>query len=193
MAVWHLRVDLTNFLGGPGMNSWFGWSASDTPDPAMVNSMAAGLRTFYDAIKSNLVISTQANFNPDVRLYDPVSGAVVGQLGATPWGSAVTGAGSGQEARSTSLKLQLVTGAVAGSRLVRGGCYLGPAASIALGSDGQVDPAVRTAVRTALSTFATGWPLYVWHRPKDGSGGSAHRVSSVNVDAVPAVQRRRAR
>lgn len=195
-----IQWELTGFSGAPGINTWFARAGVPSDDPW--EEFNSQIRAFYQNMRTYMAPGLTVSSIPVLRLYDDESGTLLeaGGLGAQSPVVSGAGAGSGDVSRATMAKLQFVTDAIRKNRVLRGGIYFGPIASVALTGDGQIGSgfiaAVDEAVGGMLDVLNT--RLVVWGQPQRDpvtdaitEPGMTGFVQHVGVMAAPAVLRSR--
>lgn len=150
--------------------------------------------SLWESIRSRLMPSTRYTVLPEVRELSPVSGTLTGVgYDATVLTNVGTAAGTNasEVPDSAQVLLRWDTGAVIGSRRLRGRTFV-PGTNRNDGSSGNLGAAAVTAYTNAQNDWLSAGPrLQVWHRPVNGSGGSLHPVESGVAWYEYAVLRRR--
>jgi len=179
-----VRVALTGFVGGPGVNTFFALDGG---------SLLPDLRAYYNAIKSAIPATvTMQVENTGDTLNDETGYLLFGWSGEAQ--DSVGGTGSTPYAAPAGWVVNWLTSQVANHRRLRGRTFHVPAAGEALDSDGSVYDLTLTSVAAAATALveAQGTNLVVWHRPVDHAGGSHGLVTSAVVhDKVAILTSRR--
>lgn len=149
-VIYRFRAQLTGFIGGPGVNTWFMAQAGELggADQSDLEGMAADIAAVYDAVKANLALGLKVDIFPVVEGIDVATGNLVQVEGITPPAS-VSGSGSASQSRATQYCVRLKTDAIRGNRVLQGRHFIGPVGGSAIGTDGQVQSATRTAIQAA--------------------------------------------
>jgi hypothetical protein len=146
-------------------------------------------------IKTCVPNAVSLQVSGDVDVLDAATGDITDTRSvATP--SVDTGAGGTTEAPpAVAALMQLRTGTFIAGRRVRGRTFVSPLSGSAVTSDGVLantehDALVAGAV-ACLAGLDAGDLWVVWHRPKEGAGGSVAPITSVTVPYMLAVLRSR--
>lgn len=174
MAELHrVRCVWTGFLGAPGFTTLYFDATSSPPNTAAVRSWFQGLQSLFPN-----VVSIQVPGTGDIVTTD--TGVISGTwTTATP--AVVTGAVAGVYAAPSGAIANFLTGAVVGTRRLRGRAFLVPTAGTAYDTNGTLTSTALSTLTTAHNTFlaAVTPTFHVWHRPVGGTGGSSAPVSSI--------------
>lgn len=176
------------------------WTAPSTPggvtvmyadDLVNIDDLRSALGTLWGAIDNQLATGVTWSVDTSGRVLNAATGTLTG-FWASPTPYTGTGALSGSAvANAAQILLQWRTSDIVAGRLVQGRTYV-PGMGAGLLSGGQIAEASRAAMQAAAETFADApSSISIWHRPKNGSGGSLHNVGSAACWAELAVQRRR--
>lgn len=199
-TVYRFKVDLSGFVGGPGLNTWHMAQAGGAAgaDQSDLEGMAADIRAVYVALAGNLPQTITTRLAPIVEGFDVATGQLTQVTGiAQP--DAVAGTSSQTSMpRATQITVRLKTDAIRGNRLLQGRHFIGPVAGSVIGADGQVTNTVRTSVAAAYGgvlDIGGNGRLVVWGRPNplvDGlETGVLGYVQGVLVNSVPGTLRSR--
>jgi hypothetical protein len=195
-AIARIRVNLSGFQGAPGLNTWFGLATGeDEPTGSEVAEFSDQIRAMYNSLKAYLANGVTAVPVDQVDIFEVSNGNLVGRLSVGPtWSIASTDASS-PVSRATQAKLRLTTNQIVGNRILQGGPFFGPLGDSALGGDGSLATAFRTAVPGAFGGMldVIGMRSAVWSQPGPGNDGVGEfgYVQSVSVGTLPAVLRSR--
>lgn len=189
------RPVLTGFIGGPGINTWHGEESTlgfDDEDP---DGFARMVREAYQAMVLYLAPGVRVTFPTEVTWHDEATGELRDVFPCEARADIVASdiGGYAQESRATQIVSRLQTSVVRHGKRLRGRHFIGPASGYALGADGQVTAAARTAVASAYGGLIdpAGPNLVVWGPPiKDDDGaviapGKKGLVEAVSVSATP--------
>lgn len=156
-----------------------------------LNQVRNLLGVFWSAVDGSLSNQIFWSVDPTGKILNEQSGALLGEWSDSP---AVAGQGGGTQqpvADATQINLVWNTGAVVNGRFLRGRSYIPGLATGAL-SNGNLTEANRAAITTAGQALADSVAgLCVWHRPKNGFGGSTLGVTSAVCRSELAVLRHR--
>ena len=122
-----------------------------------LNTAAANLRTFLDAIKAIVPTGVTLTFQAGVSVHAD-DGTLTFEDTITTVPSPVTGTVTATYASASGLMVMWNTGAINGGHKVRGRTYFVPCATGVFQSDGTIVDATRTTVLNAANTFATSTP-----------------------------------
>lgn len=193
-----LRVDLTGWVGGPGVNTWY-FSPGVPPgndDPDVMTQIAWDVRNAMSDIAGLFPSAVSWTPNGSVDLLDSETGQNTGVLALTePITPGSGSAGTSATSRATMICVNLLTGHWLNGRQLRGRHFLGPIDAAAIVDDGSISSATAASVAAIYSGFLSGLSprLCVLHRPKVGFPGTGEYadVTSVSVMRRPAVLRSR--
>lgn len=149
------------------------------------------LNAFLSAWKTWAVTGSNSRIVPEQRILNEGSGALEG-LEFNPGGVIHNGTATGSPvADSSQVLIRWSTPDIVNGRFVRGRTFL-PSMTAGQLVGGNVSSNVVTAMQTAATSLVNGTEGWViWHRPKDGAGGSAHGMNAGSVWSELAVLRRR--
>lgn len=152
------------------------------------------IRTFFTALQSFLPNEVQVAINPEVHRLNTDTGILMEVLPIVP-GAAIAGTSSSAWAAGTGFRVDWFTGVVIGGRQLRGRTFIVPSVG-SFGNAGEVNSTTVTAVNTAAGNLisnlsAAGYPLVVWHRPKNSAGGTTRSVTVGSCNALVATLRGR--
>lgn len=190
MAALHrMRVALTGFSGGPGVNTFY---ATDGP------TMAPLLRGFFDDLK----VFYPQEFNETVEnsgdIFESTTGVHTG-IWSTTTQAIVTGTSTNMHAAPAGALARWRTGTFLSGRQLVGRSFLVPLTVVAYNSSGEMDESIRLQIEgfcADLVTAAAG-DLMVWQRPiaagQPGGprGGGFAAVTSASVSTKVAILRSR--
>lgn len=193
MVLARVRVPLTEFSGGPGVNVWH------FTNPNNINPDVVGLalREFYANNSLRLVEDLVVQGTSEIEILDEDTGQIIAVEPVDVAIPNVSGQASGDISRATQLKLQLRTNTIRNGRLVQGGCWIGPVGREVLDSAGGVIGAARQGLVDAfndnLALMSDGTVTAVYSRPKGDppTGGLAATVTSASVWSTPGTLRGR--
>lgn len=170
---------------------------------------APGYMTFYcdDAISGQPAVITFLNavkafFPTIVKFTVPNEGDIIWDSDGTLTGTwsggtetAINGTGAGSYPAPSGAVISWQTGAIVGSRRLRGRTFLVPLVASAFDTDGSISSAPLATMRTAASALWVAASLRVWHRPTStgaGNGSSAPVNGSAVADRAAVLTSRRA-
>lgn len=198
--VYTVRVELTGWVGAPGINTWRFSSGGIDPLTSLSNigeAFLTDIRAVYDALRLYVVEGWQANPLPVVTRHDEVTGELQETAGMTLTGWPVTGLGDAagsHESRATQLVASYTTDQIRNGRVLRGRSFLGPVSSVAIDEDGQIPSSVRTDLLGAFGAVTSGLGprLGVWGQPGLMAGaGKYGDVQEVLISGRPGSLRSR--
>ena len=195
-ALSRVRVELTGFVGGPGVATFYFLDTS---------TAVASVRAFFEAIKGTQPTKVFSQVVPNGDIIDSVSGTITGAWSAAPVAVVQGGAPTGYPAPAGAT-VSWDTATILDGHRVRGRTYIVPMASGEYQDDGSLNPATLTIVRDAATqlVISQSSSFVVWHRPRlakaaDGSrpaitardGGHGLVTSSHVPDRVAILTSRR--
>ncbi len=176
------------------------WVAPGTPggisvmyfeDSADITNVRAKLAVLWAAIDNQLATGVTWTIDTTGRTLNAATGTLTGFWNDATALSGVGALSGSAVGNSSQILLRWRTDDIVAGRLVQGRTYV-PGMGAGLLSNGEIAGASRAAMAAAAETFTTGVNgPYVWHRPKNGSGGSLHQATSGECWNELAVQRRR--
>lgn len=149
------------------------------------------IRGLWTAMRPYINSSVETALVGQQRLLDIASGGLVG-LDTEGGGAGIVGSATGSPVSDAAqMLIRWKTEDIVNGRFIQGRTFVaGLSAGQLVG--GNVSSTARTQIGIALGAFlqpGAGW--VVWHRPKDGAGGSAHGIIGHDIWAELAVLRRR--
>ncbi len=192
---WHVSGD----IGQVGVTR-FRFTRQDAASVtgADCNAAAAATKLVIAAGTAYYPSSITWTCDPEVRIYESDSGAVVPPLGITTIPAPIVGGGSSSHGAGLGLRINWKTSTLSGRRLIKGASYLVPMGQAVYGGDGSIAASVTTAIGTGCASYLTAMTtaaLYpvVWHRPKKGTttGGLTGIVFAGVASNTPAGLRSR--
>lgn len=202
MAVTRVVCTLNGFVGAPGINVWHVADPTFGAVPVSADSITTAFDAFYTAIATLLQSDVNVTIPNTLLNYDIANGQPVSATPGTLGDQSASGTGTTSSAHFVAAKVQLRTGVYEDGRELRGGPFIGPWGR-GMNPDGSLPVSSGTTLlNTSLQTLATalttaGYPLVVYRQPREATDtlparvGSAALVSSIAVNPLPAVQRRR--
>lgn len=191
MIVYKFQVEISNFLGGPGVNTW--WGGGETGGGFA--QFAGLLRDFYEAMGNTLAPSVVTQMRPDVPAYESTTGELVNLGVVDSWTVQASSGAEGNIPRSAQLKIDARTLTIVNNRFLRGGIYLGPIGEGAIDSNGQISSEKISVVEAALAPLYANFDAMQWVI-RQASQGPAEPfevgyVSTATASRTPAVLRSR--
>lgn len=150
------------------------------------------IQSMYGGVVARLDTLTTWNVRTSGKVIDDATGTLVGFWGDSNTKSGV-GTLSGQPVPNASqVLLRWRTSDIVNGRLLQGRTFVPGLATASLDA-GQLAAAAVTAFQAGQAALLAAVPgdLQVWHRPKGGSPGAAHTVTSAATWSELATQRRR--
>lgn len=185
------RVSLSNWTGGPGLNTIYGSGDLTIPPDEFANEFALGLGSAYQDVQTYMVDGVTVQVEREVSVFDAVSGQLMDVVNVNPPDAIEGSGGQTITSRATAVRLHFHTTTIVKKRMLRGGIYFGPASASVMDANGQVPLAVQQLFRSAFQNLvSTGnQGLGVWHQPatdtsNDGVFGWARNVSVMPRPAV---------
>lgn len=181
-----MRVHWTGFSGAPGVNTlWFDDTSPADPAPAM--------RTFFEAIKAHLAQGVTIAYDNTGDLVSDATGAITGSWSGTAAAN-TSSTGAGVYAAPVGACVTMRTASIINRRRLIGKMFLVPLDADSFDTTGRLNSTALSDINNAMATFlasAPGGAWSVWHRPKNGSGGSSSHVISAKATDLPATLRSR--
>lgn len=186
-----VRVTWGNWSGAPGLSTfYFGSSSIDM----------TALRTFWDAIKSNIPSGITIQVPNTGDQIQDTTGQISGVWGGGPSQSVVTCTGAGSYAGATGPVVEWLSSAVIAGHRPQGKTYLVPGVGT-FDSNGSLGTAVITQIQTAAQALITAYAgeMKVLSRPfvpptgstKPPRPGVASTIIAARVPDLAAVLRSR--
>jgi hypothetical protein len=189
-----VRTVFSGWDGGPGLSTFYFTNTSE-------NSTAAGIvvgrvHQFWADLVPVFAVGTAIDVDRNVDVLNPASGEVTNTLSVGAQSQVVgTGSSNAQAPASVAILMQLGTAEWVAGRRIRGRVFISPITSNAVSTTGKLASAMLGVLTPAASGLLASLPtenaLCVWHRPKNGAGGSAVPVTTVNYPDKLAVLRSR--
>lgn len=180
-----LTAKWEGFTGAPGYTNFYFLKTAMTN----VQMAADAIRHFFDTIKANLPSEVSIQVQQEVYTYVAETGNLVSLDSVEVLPAVVQGTASGGYSAASGAVINWLTTQSMGTRLLRGRTFLVPLSGGAYQSDGTIATAVLTVLRDAAYDLrlAVGADLAVWHRPKNGTGGLAVKVTGSRVPDKAAI------
>lgn len=193
-SLYRYKVLLGGWDGAPGLSVLYSTvPAVGIDEEATIQSFVNLIHDGYVVARGTLVGGVTVNVDPEVIRLDVETGLQQAFFSVNP-PDTVTGTGSGKVSRATQATCRHITDAVTDrGRKLLGRTFVGPLAGSALGEDGRIltqSRAELTAMWDGMQD-AVGARLCVWHRPKNGAGGSFGHVQASICLSKPGVLRSR--
>lgn len=181
-----VRVALTGFIGGPGVNTFYGLEAA---------SLRAHLGNYYTALAAYLPTSVTWTIETTGDIIDPLTGDLVGTWADS---SALTSSGSSSDAYAAPVGwcVNWMTGDVLDGHRLRGRTFHVPMGGSCSQNNGTLAETPLAAMRAAATAFiaACAGEFVIWHRPKLSpahAGGYSAVTSAVINDKASVLRSRR--
>jgi hypothetical protein len=147
--------------------------------PSQLNSAAANLRTFWDAIKATLPGAVTITIQPGASFHAD-DGTLTGETSITTPPTAVVGTGGSVYSAASGYMVLWNTGAINGGKKVRGRTYFVPTSTLIFESNGTITAANVTAVQAAATAFATSTPSpAINSRARPGNPSAGNQTNAV--------------
>ena len=188
------RQTITGTAGGTGVLTAYFQQESAGEGQSQATLAATRLYNAIYTIRANISSTVTFSSFPEVDKLDPATGALVARYATTP--TTLTGtSGSYLLPLATVAVIRLQTTQVVGRRFLRGHINLSGITTGWSGANGRLSSdglSYAAAYAAALNDEgSTALHLGVWHRPKNGTGGSFAALSSVGVKPTFGVLRSR--
>jgi len=200
--LYRVRVILDGWQGGPGINTFHFRSSVALPSDSL-DTVADMLSAAYYSLALYLVPGLTMRVDPIVDVFRDDTGELVRGESLDAPATVTMTSGAGGISRATQIVARFGTNDVKHGRRLVGRTFIGPASGQALGGDGLVTSACRTAVQGAfdgLLDVVGDLRLVVWHRPRPepenpgdppARAGDNGLVTSVTALPKPGVLRSR--
>lgn len=191
MTISRVTARWTGFNGAPGYTNFYFRDLADSDQAFLArNQISAFFISLAQLLPSTVEIITQ---NP-IDVIDETTGQIVGFGPASNSVPSAVGLSSREYSAASGAVVNWETGGVRNGRRVRGRTFLVPLSSAAYDDDGTIDSAALTTIRNAATELVEDTAvleMLVWSRPKNGSPGEAHVVTSARVPDMAAILRSR--
>ena len=189
-----VRTALSGWSGGPGLTTFYFGGAGSPTGPEATEAVAR-VQAFWNSFKATMPTGVLIQVSGAVDTIDPATGTLTGGFTiATPSAISANGAG-GFAPVSTAILLRHQTGVIVAGRRLTGRTFLSPITAASILTTGAISSTASTATLTAANllktTIVTGLSPLVWHRPKNGSGGSSAFTAGFDTPSKPAVLKSR--
>jgi hypothetical protein len=182
MAYTELLVTWTGASGLPGYSKFrfIGELSGST-----LNSAAANLKTFLDAIKAYLPSIVTLAFSPGATWHAD-DGTLTAEVAIGTVPANVVGTGAGAYLSAAGFLVFWNTGAINGGHKVRGRTYFVPTPVNIAQSDGTIIETARTIIQAAATAFATSTPSpAINSRSRPGNPAAGDQTTVVLSATVP--------
>lgn len=191
MAITRITAVWNGFRGAPGYSNFF--LTGGPLEQGEVETAAVALQAFFADIRGLLPEDVSISIRETADTLDEASGQIIGQVDfSAP--AATEGAATGGYSAASGAVVNWNTTAFVNGRRVRGRTFLVPLANAAYDANGDLGTGALSTLRESASELITAAgpsPLVVWSRPRGGSGGSAHVISTSSVPDLGAILRSR--
>lgn len=182
------------FVGAPGFTSMhFGPGGGSLTEAA--DAATAAVRTFWDTIKGNLPSTVTLNVQQEVPFFDIATGHLTSVANSTSPPLVVAGTNSNPVAAPAGAQVLWLTGALRGTRRLRGRTFIVPLSSQAMETNGSLLATFITSLSGAAATLraTAATPMQVWGRPSPalGAGFAAPVAGHAVRDKVCVLRSRR--
>lgn len=190
-------INWTGFVGAPGYtNLYFRNSTPGTINQTVVDNAISKVEAFLTSIRPLLPQGVFTGTSGAVDEINDTNGNLVAFWAGTVAAAANGGATTGGYSAPSGACLAWSTNTVRNARRIRGRTFIVPLAHTCLATDGSIDSAELTTLRTAADTLraASGDArLVIWGRPTTpgGTDGVSAEVTASNVQDKLAVLRSR--
>lgn len=191
MAITRVTAIWSGFSGAPGYTNLF----FEADSAGVANAARIGqVRGFFNTISSQIPDPVTISFEQEVALIDETSGELLGyeqpeEPVESVEGFAPTSSGFSS---ATGAVITWLTDTVVGNGRVQGRTFIVPISGNSYQSDGTLNSAALTGLRSGAALLAgEAAGLVVWSRPRDGRAGVAAPVNSYRVPDMTAVLRSR--
>lgn len=187
--VLRITADWTGNVTGLASSTFYFVSDDPGPqDPATAQAAATKVRNFFLAVRTILAPGVVINVNPVASVISTQTGQLQSQVGVDG-GAAITAQGSSGYARAAGGLVRLTTSTFLNGRTLKGRIFVVPLAGEGWANTGMLSTAGVNGLTAAGAALLAAGPgtLVVWHRPKQGAGGSIAAVTSTQVPAEGAI------
>lgn len=190
MTIGIVRTEWSGTTGGPGLTQMaMAYQGGTSWTPSAAQSAVDAVRGFWASMTSSLPNELSLSVDPQVDMYDEVSGQLTQSLSVVTPPASVAGAATGSYAGGVGVRFNWNTGAIMNGRRVVGRTYVVPAAAGVFESNGTVLGTVITNLTgygtTLLSNLAAAnLALVVWSRPATTSSNDG-AMTVVQTASVP--------
>lgn len=191
MAITRITAVWSGFRGAPGYSNFFFGGAPT--DPVDAQSAGVAVRNFLFEARSQFPSSVSISVNATADIIDEANGNITEQVDFEQ-PNLVQGLATGPYSAASGAVVNWNTGAYKSGRRVRGRTFLVPLASSSYDGRGDLSSGALSDIRAGAAILTGGsslLPFVVWSRPVNGSGGTAHPVTSATVPDLGAVLRSR--
>jgi hypothetical protein len=181
-----VKVDISNFPGGPGVNVLHFSSGTTGPDWIETN-----VDTVYDEVYAAYIAVAQyyapgvvITVGQDFDIVDSVSGNLIDVVTVSTPSDPINGAGaSGAISRGQAVCLAYYTDNYTNGKRLRGRSFLGPVAPGIFASTGLINQAVLSEIEDEWTAMSSGLGprLAVYHRPSNDTSADGYYGDVVTV------------
>ena len=168
--------------GLPGVSVFYG---------ELAGSANADLKAFFTAIASVFPAPLTWSVPGNGDLIDETTGLLSGTWINSGGGGVVAASSTGVHAAGVGAYVNWNTGALVGTRRLRGRTFLCPLQIERYDASGTILAATLTTLQNAANTVVTAGNLRVWRRPVPGPGLGVAPVSATVPDQVTSLRSRR--
>lgn len=188
-----IRATLSGFTGAPGLVTMYGVT-SGAENGTTAQILCDRLTTAINHIVSTFPTAYTVTPDSFVDTIDAATGALTASVGVTP-DTVTGGASEGYLATAVQVVANWKTDQYVNGRRVTGRTFFGPCSQQYMGTDGTPHASLLTALGLTADDWhdagATSTFTAVWHRPVNGTGGSAHPITAHSTPDKYAVLRSR--
>lgn len=178
------------FSGAPGYSNFYFESALlGTP---LANSAVANVRSFFQIAAELIPTGVSVTVDAAVAEIDEATGVQGDEFVASTPPAPVLGSAPGERSAPSGACINWRTGTFVNGRRLRGRTFIVPCSVAVYEGDGTIKPGYLTILRNAAADLQSedlGFEggLVTWHRPVNGAGGQAGRVTGYTVNDRAAV------
>jgi len=186
--MYRYEVNWLTPTGGLGVSRFHAQPAAASQ--ANRQAWADGIRTFFDAIKSQFPSSVSWTFGSEIMDFNASDGVVAGYFNVTPPASLAGNSSSAELAGPVGCIVRWETNAVFNNRRVRGRTYLVPLSRAAYDAQGTIQGPSITQIQTAANVYVAntqGGAIipHVYSPEKDDPDGHPGFISEIVAAVVP--------
>lgn len=182
-AIARIRVEWVGTVG-PGVSTFY------CPDTD-VSTAHAGVRTFFDTIKTQFPSGISFSFPNAGDLIETATGQLTGSWTAATQASVQGTAAGSARAAGVGLRVQWRTGMIAGGRRISGSTFLTDLTTTVYEANGTLASATVTSVSAAGAALVGLGVLGVWSRPRNGFAAFTQWNGVLVPDRVSTLRSRR--
>lgn len=191
MTISRVTAQWTGFNGAPGYTNFYFRDLADSDQAFLARNQVSA---FFNSIKTYLPSVVSVTTQNPIDVIDEATGQIVGFGPSSETVPIVVGGSTRGYSGASGAVVSWETDGVRNGRRVRGRTFLVPLSSSAYDESGTLTAEVQTAIQdaaTGLVTDTSVLEMLVWSRPKAGSGGEAHVITSARVPDMAAILRSR--